>query len=166
MARARERPSGRVVAVDHDGCVLLFRIEDLLDTKPPIWITPGGGVEADETPAEAAARELLEETGVVVDPASLGAPVAVTRGEWTFRGQPLFSTDWFFAWRGPRFEPSTTGWSALEHEVHAEWRWWEPDDVERTPEAVLPSGLAGVARRVASGLVSPRRSSSRARLRR
>jgi 8-oxo-dGTP pyrophosphatase MutT (NUDIX family) len=148
-----ERPSGRFIAVDPEGCVLLFRIEDPLDTKPPIWITPGGGVEPGESPAEAAVRELQEETGIAVDIGSVGAPVAVTRGEWTFRGQPLYSVDWFFAWRGPRFEPSTSGWSALEHELHAEWRWWEPDELERTRDAVLPADLAMVARRIAAGTV-------------
>lgn len=129
----------------------MFRIEDPADSKPPIWITPGGGIEPGESPAEAAVREFLEETGIAIDVASLGNPVAVTRGEWTFRGQRLYSVDWFFAWRSPRFEPSTLGWSPLEHELHAAWRWWHPDDLERTSEAVLPADIASVARRAASG---------------
>jgi 8-oxo-dGTP pyrophosphatase MutT (NUDIX family) len=151
MATPLERPSGRFIAVDPDGCVLLFRIEDPLDTNPSIWITPGGGVEPGESPAEAAVRELLEETGLSVDIASVGDPVAVTRGEWTFRGQALYSVDWFFAWWGARFEPSTTGWSALEHELHADWRWWHPDELARTDEVVLPANLADLVRRLASG---------------
>jgi diphosphoinositol-polyphosphate diphosphatase len=32
---------------------------------PERWIVPGGGVEQDETNAETAVRELLEEAGVV-----------------------------------------------------------------------------------------------------
>jgi hypothetical protein len=44
-----------------------------------------------------------------IDVDLLGNPVAVTRGEWTFRGQRLYSVDWFFAWRSPRSEPSTLG---------------------------------------------------------
>jgi 8-oxo-dGTP pyrophosphatase MutT (NUDIX family) len=151
MAQVLERPSGRVIAVDPEGCVLLFRIEDPVDTKPPIWITPGGGIEPGESPAAAAVREFQEETGIAIDIASVQVPVAVTRGEWTFRGQRLYSIDWFFPWRGPRFEPSTAGWSALEHELHAEWRWWEPGQLEQTDEAVLPADLAAVARRIASG---------------
>jgi 8-oxo-dGTP pyrophosphatase MutT (NUDIX family) len=154
MEPALERPSGRIIAVDPQGCVLLFRIEDPEDTKPPIWITPGGGIEAGESPAEAAVREFQEETGVAIDIASVGTPVAVTRGEWAFRGQRLYSVDWFFAWRGPRFEPSTTGWSELEHQLHAEWRWWEPGQIRISNEAVLPADLADVAERVASGDIS------------
>jgi hypothetical protein len=35
--------------------------------------------------------------------------------------------------------------------LHAAWRWWDPDQLERTDEAVLPADLAAVARRSASG---------------
>jgi 8-oxo-dGTP diphosphatase len=42
------------------------------------FMLPGGKIEPDETPAEAAARELLEEVGAELDPALL-----VPLGEWT-----------------------------------------------------------------------------------
>ena len=79
MTTPFERPSARVIVIDETGCVLLFRIEDSHDPKPPLWITPGGGIKSDETPEEAAAREFAEETGVVVHPAELGNPVATCR---------------------------------------------------------------------------------------
>jgi 8-oxo-dGTP pyrophosphatase MutT (NUDIX family) len=146
-----ERPSARVIAVDPDGGVLLFRVEDRLDDRPPIWITPGGGIETGESPAEAAAREFREETGIVVPVAALATPVAVTRGEWVFRGRRLYSVDWFFAWRGQRFEPSKAEWSALEHELHAEARWWTADELDRTADAVLPAELGWLVRAIAAG---------------
>jgi ADP-ribose pyrophosphatase YjhB (NUDIX family) len=151
MTSPVNRPSARVVVIDGTGSVLLFRIEDPHDSKPPLWITPGGGVETGETLVEAAARELAEETGAVVEPAVLGQPVAMCQGEWVFRGQPLYSVDSFFAWRTERFEPSTERWEPLERELHAAWRWWTIEELGTTNEAVLPGRLAHLVRLITTG---------------
>jgi 8-oxo-dGTP pyrophosphatase MutT (NUDIX family) len=145
------RPSARVVVVDDTGCVLLFRIVDPVDPKPPVWITPGGGVEPGETVVDAARRELQEETGKVVGSDELGAPVAVCRGEWEFRGVPFYSEDVFFGLRVPRFEPTEKGLTELEREVHHSWRWWSPEEIDAADEVVLPSGVADVVRQVGQG---------------
>jgi hypothetical protein len=86
MAMPLERPSGRVIAVDPEGCVLLFRIDDPVDTKPPIWITPGVGIESGESPAEAAVREFEEETGIAIDLAMVGAPSLSPAASGHFEG--------------------------------------------------------------------------------
>lgn len=143
------RPSARVVLVDETGCTLMFRIVDPLDDKPPVWITPGGAIEPGEALAEAACRELWEETGLLVDPTELGNPLAVTRGEWVFRGAPIYSEDWFFGLRTHRFEPSVTGWTDVEREVHDSWRWWSQEDLDGEDEVVLPARLVDAVRLVA-----------------
>jgi 8-oxo-dGTP pyrophosphatase MutT (NUDIX family) len=145
------RPSARVILVDEEGSVLLFRVEDPLDDKPAVWATPGGGIEPGETLSEAAARELFEETGLVRDPAELGRPVAVTRGEWVFRKELLYSEDWFFLCRTHGFDPDISGWTELERVVHRAWRWWAPDDLDRQSEPVLPAGLTDLVRSVLAG---------------
>jgi 8-oxo-dGTP pyrophosphatase MutT (NUDIX family) len=58
----RWRRAGRVIVLDPDDRVLLFRYDD----GPPNgrhWCTPGGGLNDGETYAAGARRELAEETG-------------------------------------------------------------------------------------------------------
>jgi 8-oxo-dGTP diphosphatase len=55
-----------IAVVEHEGRYLIGR-------RPPkvplagVWEFPGGKVQSNETPAAAAARECLEETGIVVE---------------------------------------------------------------------------------------------------
>ncbi len=49
----------------HDGKVLLIRRK--YPPNPGLWAFPGGHIEPGETPAQAAVRETLEETGCAVE---------------------------------------------------------------------------------------------------
>lgn len=70
MQDLRERVGHRLLAVpavsiitrDDRGRVLL-----VLHENEKVWVVPGGAVEPNEVPAEAAAREMWEETGLEVD---------------------------------------------------------------------------------------------------
>lgn len=55
------------VAVVNDNMVLAVRRVAHDDTLPGEWELPGGGVDADETIEQGAARELYEETGLEID---------------------------------------------------------------------------------------------------
>jgi 8-oxo-dGTP pyrophosphatase MutT (NUDIX family) len=145
------RDSARVIVLDLAGRVLLLETYDDHDDRPAFWLTPGGGVEAGESIAGTAARELDEETGIRVPPDALGPPVAVARGEWTFRSTRLVGEDWFFALVTDEVTVRTDGWTPLEHEVHRGWRWWTLDELDATKAVVVPAGLAGLARRLAGG---------------
>jgi 8-oxo-dGTP pyrophosphatase MutT (NUDIX family) len=61
-----------------DGKVLIAR-----RIKPSIWSLPGGRVEPGETPAEAAVRELFEETGVVAEALGPAGETEVIRKDKT-----------------------------------------------------------------------------------
>lgn len=88
--------------IDPDERVLL--IHERIEDGQTHWLTPGGGIEAGESPREAAVREAAEETGVGVSLVP-DAPVAlVTRRLWSWAGVTYDQVD-FFSWRG-----SVPGW--------------------------------------------------------
>ncbi|WP_306207229.1 NUDIX domain-containing protein [Actinoplanes sp. RD1] len=60
-------PSVSVLVTDDAGRLLLVRHTGL----PDDWAVPGGAVELGESPAEAAAREIHEETGLRIAPPRL-----------------------------------------------------------------------------------------------
>jgi ADP-ribose pyrophosphatase YjhB (NUDIX family) len=73
VAEGRSYPSRPYLAVSaaiiRDGKVLIVR-----RARPPargVFTLPGGGVETGETLHEAVAREVLEETGLVIEPIAL-----------------------------------------------------------------------------------------------
>lgn len=71
-------PSVSVHVFDATGRLLLVRQRD-----GGVWSTPGGMIEPDERPADAAVRETWEETGLVIRPERLlgvyGGPECVVR---------------------------------------------------------------------------------------
>ncbi|MGI5207633.1 NUDIX hydrolase [Spirillospora sp. CA-108201] len=137
------RRSARVLLVDDADRVLLFRWPR--DAGRPeaghCWITPGGGVEQGESLRVAAARELREETGVIVSPDDLGPQVALTSGHadlgWA-RG--LFRDD-FFLLRTPARDIDTTGFTPLEREHVGAHRWWGLGELASAEEPVYPLKL-------------------------
>ncbi len=56
-------PSVTIITFDDRGRVLLARHADAV-----VWVAPGGSVDPHESPADAAVREMWEETGLRVEP--------------------------------------------------------------------------------------------------
>lgn len=57
-----QMPSVTIASFDDTGRILLVKHGDT-----DLWVLPGGAIEPEETPADAAVREMWEETGLTVD---------------------------------------------------------------------------------------------------
>lgn len=139
------RRAGRVVVLDPGDRVLLLRY----DEPPPSgrhWATPGGGLNPGESYADAARRELAEETGWD-DVALLGEihrhVRLVTHVDRAWRQHERL-----FLARTDQVRRQL-GDVATMHASDgiAAWRWWTLPELDATAELVWPRGLAALIRR-------------------
>ncbi|MFJ8473776.1 NUDIX domain-containing protein [Kitasatospora sp. NPDC094011] len=129
-----DEQAGRVVGVHY--------ANDSWSTVPA-WTVPGGKAEEGERLDEAAARELREETGLVVDPGELRLVHTIqVRDGWDGQGPFLLSAFAATSWRGT---PTNT-----EPTKHLAVRWVDanalPTPMFPTSHAALTAYLAGDGR--------------------
>jgi len=130
------------VVLDDNGRVLLGRRADT-----GIWALPGGIVEPGEEPADAAVREIFEETGVIAVPEALAA--VTVSGQITYRnGDVVRYLELLFRCRASGGEARVNDTESVEVSWHALTALRDLRDIEagsliRIDQAV--SGAAGAA---------------------
>ena len=141
----RARPSSRLLVVNREHRVLLFKFEFQhgLLAGQRFWATPGGGLEAGESYEDAACREMLEETGFnISDP---GRPVAQRTATFqTPDGEMVSADERFFLIQVDQLDVSRERWTDLERQVTADHRWWSLADLRSTSDRVWPEDLEGI----------------------
>ena len=144
MGLIRHRETARVLLqADSGRFLMMFSLWSPESALEPRWVSPGGGLEGLEPLELAASRELLEETGLLVTPESLGAKIAEI--EFT---QPWPSGDYetgkahFFRFKvSEEFEVDRSLWTPEEHRDVLDVRWWDPNRLKVSGESVGPPGL-------------------------
>lgn len=129
------RPCAGVVLINPQGLIFAGRRIDRSPDQPPAWQMPQGGIDGDETPEQAALRELTEETGV----APALTEVLGQTPDWVYYDLPpdLLGR----IWKG-RFGGQRQKWLALrflgqdadiridtEHPEFDHWQWIRADDL-------------------------------------
>jgi len=147
------RTVARVVLLDRAGDVLLIQGRDPADhTKGSWWEIPGGGLDPGESTADAARRELFEETGVVA--VEIGPCIWTQRARFTFGGWRFDQLEHVHVAWSDRHDPAAVrpgGLEALEALAFGERRWWAVDDLLASDDRVLPVRLREFLPDVAAG---------------
>lgn len=129
-------PLRRVMLLNADNRVWVGK---RIDTPGDAWQMPQGGIDAGETPLEAALRELREETGI-----DKAEPIAETR-DWLRYDLPAHLQGKLW---GGRYRGQEQKWFAMRflgrdadinietrHPEFSAWAWIDP---ERLPEVIVP----------------------------
>jgi len=142
----RVRRAARIVLLGPDRRVLLFRYT--ADGFDPFWILPGGECYPQEDFAQAAARELHEETGISARPSPLDYKV---EAEYNYLGESLKSLEYFFHHQTASSDIDTSGHTALERRVMRDHRWFMAEELAGWHETIYPQNLADLLARIAEG---------------
>jgi 8-oxo-dGTP pyrophosphatase MutT (NUDIX family) len=111
------------------------------------WLTIGGGKTRNETLAQAGAREMREEAGIDVDPASLGEPIGTTVVEYSAFGLvPVRQYQAYFAVAVDDAEVSPRHQSLIERLGIERHEWLTAGELERRPERLADPELPRLMR--------------------
>jgi 8-oxo-dGTP pyrophosphatase MutT (NUDIX family) len=137
----RARRAARVLLLDGDAILL---VEVAPPTSAAFWLTPGGAMDAGETARQAAARELHEETGIVVTPESLLGPVWRREHRFEWDGELIHQHEDFFVARHDGVtEAVLNDVDPIEAATNRSVRWWRLEELAvAKDERFVPATLA------------------------
>lgn len=149
------RDGARVVLFDRDGRVLLIKGHDAHNPLATWWFTVGGGLDHGEDARVGAARELLEETGISIDPFALVGPVLFRQAEFQFMSVRARQDELFYLakYEGDPARVTTEGFTDIERQTLEELRWFTVREVLELAkrERIYPEALPELIERWSKG---------------
>lgn len=135
------RPAARILLTNASGQILLFRFTPE-DGRPPFWCTPGGAVDPGESYEAAAARELIEETGLALAP---GPQIARREVDFlTLENVEVTADERYFRVSTDAADIDTSGHTDLERRVMREWRWFDRAEISSHAETIFPQDIIAI----------------------
>jgi 8-oxo-dGTP pyrophosphatase MutT (NUDIX family) len=134
------RQAARVILLDPHDRILLINGFEPADPTVTWWFTPGGGAEEGESLADAARREVAEETGITEF--ELGPVIWRRRSSFMFAGQWWDNDEWYHLGRTSSTHLDVSGQTDLERSSVSGLRWWTAKELLETSERLYPFELA------------------------
>ena len=145
------RKAGRVLLIDPAGRVLLLQGFDPAKPSSLHWVTIGGGLDDGEGTAQAAARELWEESGIDATADDLIGPVWQRTTEFSFAGMRYRQDEDFYILRVGEVQVSLANLDPIERATITSYRWWSREELTATTEAYFPAELPELMRLANAG---------------
>jgi 8-oxo-dGTP pyrophosphatase MutT (NUDIX family) len=142
------RQAGRVLVLDSQDRVLLLQGFDPAVPHYRFWFTIGGGAEPGESLAQAAARELREESGIRAEPAALGPPVWRRTAEFSYDGQRYRQDEEYYLLRTGAVQVTMDGLEEAERATVTACRWWAIGELVSSGEPFFPPELPAILARL------------------
>jgi len=140
------RQAGRVLVIDPAGRVLLLQGFDPARPGTLHWVTIGGGTDHGEGTAQAALRELWEESGIKASAGELIGPVWHRTTEFSFAGMRFWQEEDYYVLRVGEVQVTLANLDPLERDTITGYRWWSREELAATTESFFPAELPELMR--------------------
>jgi 8-oxo-dGTP pyrophosphatase MutT (NUDIX family) len=136
------RRAARALIVDALDRVLLFRGDR--PGREPWWFAPGGALDPGETHEVAVVREVMEETGLVVDPTALSSAVWLRDVAFVWDGVAERHVERFFLIHVESDAVAAASFETSEATVIRAHRWWALDEIIASDAVFAPADFGAL----------------------